>query len=74
MVRRAALENLSQRKVLLTSCVHKLSFIIYLSVPIFGLSPRRNVISENQFAALNTGLLKVWHAGWPVVETSTVQT
>lgn len=73
-MRRATLENLSQRKVLLTSCVHKLSFVICFRVLIFGLSPRRNVISENQFAALNTGLLKVWHAGWAVVETSTVQT
>lgn len=66
------LENLSQRKVLLTSYVHKLSFVIYLRVPIFELSSHRNVINKNQFTALNTGLLKAWHVGWAVVETSTV--
>ena len=66
---------MSQGKVLLASCVRKLLLIIYLSVPIFGLlSPRRNVIIENQFAAPNTGLLKVWHADCAVVETSIVQT
>lgn len=66
---------MSQGRVLRASCIHKLLLIIYLSVPIFGLlSSRRNVIIKNQFAAPNTGLLKVWHAYGAVVGNSAAET